>query len=97
MSIGPVTTVNAVQVASGAGVLPVRTLSTTDVPAGVAPLPPAEREWLTSLGVRLIVPIAGTRDRLVGVLLLGERKSEEPYSAADRRVLQGIAAQIGLV
>src|SRR5262249_28277820 len=44
-----------------------------------------------------IVPIAGTRDRLVGVLLLGERKSEEPYSATDRRLLQGIAAQIGLV
>jgi eukaryotic-like serine/threonine-protein kinase len=30
-------------------------------------------------------------------LLLGDRKSEEPYSATDRRLLQGIAAQIGLV
>jgi eukaryotic-like serine/threonine-protein kinase len=68
-----------------------------DVPAGVERLPVTEREWLANLGVRLIVPIAGTRDRLVGVLLLGERKSEEPYSATDRRVLQGIAAQIGLV
>ena len=68
-----------------------------DVPSGVERLPPVEREWLTHLGVRLIVPIAGTRDRLVGVLLLGERKSEEPYSATDRRLLQGIAAQIGLV
>jgi GAF domain-containing protein/tRNA A-37 threonylcarbamoyl transferase component Bud32 len=68
-----------------------------DVPAGIERLPPDEREWLMNLGVRLIVPIAGTRDRLVGVLLLGERKSEEPYSATDRRLLQGIAAQIGLV
>ncbi len=69
-----------------------------DVPAGVErAIPDAEREWLTNLGVRLIVPIAGARDRLVGVLLLGERKSEEPYSATDRRLLQGIAAQIGLV
>jgi eukaryotic-like serine/threonine-protein kinase len=69
-----------------------------DVPAGVErAIPDAECEWLTNLGVRLIVPIAGTRDRLVGVLLLGERKSEEPYSATDRRLLQAIAAQIGLV
>ena len=67
------------------------------VPSGVEGLPPEERDWLTQLDVRLIVPIAGTQDRLVGVLLLGERKSEEPYSATDRRLLQGIAAQIGLV
>jgi eukaryotic-like serine/threonine-protein kinase len=60
-------------------------------------LPDSERRWMESLGVRLIVPITGTRERLVGVLLLGERKSDEPYSATDRRLLQAIAAQIGLV
>ena len=60
-------------------------------------LPDDERRWLETLGVRLIVPITGTRDRLVGVLLLGERLSDEPYGATDRRLLQGIAAQIGLV
>ena len=60
-------------------------------------LPGSERAWLESLGARLIVPITGTRDRLVGVLLLGLRKSDEPYSTTDRRLLQGIAAQIGLV
>src|SRR5262249_15090924 len=68
-----------------------------DVPAGVQGLPDQERKWLTTLGVRLIVPIAGARDGLVGVVLLGERKSEEPYSATDRRLLQGLAAQMGLV
>jgi hypothetical protein len=31
------------------------------------------------------------------MLLLGERMSDEPYSATDRRLLQAIAAQIGLV
>ncbi|HTG17862.1 MAG TPA: protein kinase, partial [Blastocatellia bacterium] len=50
-----------------------------------------------SLSVRLVVPITGTRDRLVGVLLLGARMSDEPYSTTDRRLLEGIAAQIGLV
>ena len=60
-------------------------------------LPDSERGWLENLGVRVIVPITGTRERLVGVLLLGLRMSDEPYSATDLRLLQGIAAQIGLV
>src|ERR1041384_6363 len=60
-------------------------------------LPENERAWLENLSVRLIVPITGTRDRLVGVLLLGARMSDEPYSTTDRRLLEGIAAQIGLV
>jgi tRNA A-37 threonylcarbamoyl transferase component Bud32 len=60
-------------------------------------LPDSERGWLENLGVRLIVPITGTRERLVGVLLLGLRMSDQPYSATDLRLLQGIAAQIGLV
>lgn len=69
-----------------------------DVPSGVqSHIAEGELTWLERLGVRLIVPIGGTRDRLVGVLLLGERRSEEPYSSTDRQLLQGIAAQIGLV
>jgi eukaryotic-like serine/threonine-protein kinase len=60
-------------------------------------LPEGERAWLERLGVRLIVPITGARERLVGVLLLGVRKSDEPYSSTDKHLLQGIAAQIGLV
>jgi eukaryotic-like serine/threonine-protein kinase len=47
-------------------------------------LPDSERGWLEQLGVRVIV-------------LLGLRMSAEPYSATDLRLLQGIAAQIGLV
>jgi tRNA A-37 threonylcarbamoyl transferase component Bud32 len=68
-----------------------------DFPSDFDELPAGERDWLESLGVRLVVPITGTRDRLVGVLLLGARMSDEPYSATDRRLLEGIAAQIGLV
>ena len=60
-------------------------------------LPASECDWLEALGVRLIVPITGARERLVGVLLLGARMSDEPYSATDLRLLHGIAAQIGLV
>ena len=68
-----------------------------DFPSDCNALPDEERAWLENLSVRLIVPITGTNDRLVGVLLLGARKSDEPYSATDRRLLEGIAAQIGLV
>jgi len=68
-----------------------------DFPSDFTELPEDERLWLEKLTVRLIVPITGTRDRLVGVLLLGVRMSDEPYSATDRRLLEGIAAQIGLV
>ena len=68
-----------------------------DFPSDCNELPDEERAWLENLSVRLIVPITGTRDRLVGVLLLGGRMSDEPYSATDRRLLEGIAAQIGLV
>jgi hypothetical protein len=68
-----------------------------DFPSDFNELPEGERSWLENLNVRLIVPITGTRDRLVGVLLLGTRMSDEPYSATDRRLLEGIAAQIGLV
>ena len=68
-----------------------------DFPSDCNELPDGERSWLENLSVRLIVPITGTRDRLVGVLLLGARMSDEPYSTTDRRLLEGIAAQIGLV
>jgi hypothetical protein len=66
-------------------------------PSDCSELPEQERSWLENLSVRLIVPITGTSERLVGVLLLGARMSDEPYSATDRRLLEGIAAQIGLV
>jgi eukaryotic-like serine/threonine-protein kinase len=68
-----------------------------DFPLDFTELPDDERSWLENLSVRLVVPITGTRDRLVGVLLLGLRMSDEPYSSTDRHLLEGIAAQIGLV
>jgi len=52
-----------------------------------------ESRWLARLEARLIVPITSSDERLVGVLMLGEKKSEEPYSASDRRLLQAIARQ----
>ena len=55
-----------------------------------------EEEWLTALGTRLIVPLAGT-DRLQGLFLLGEKRSEVPYTTNDRNLLESLAGQVALV
>ncbi|HEY9284399.1 MAG TPA: protein kinase, partial [Pyrinomonadaceae bacterium] len=60
-------------------------------------LPRNERAWLDALGVDLVVPIAAAEARTpAGLFLLGERLSEEPYSPSDRRLLEGIAAQLSV-
>lgn len=53
--------------------------------------------WFADRGISLIVPVADSHDRLVGALLLGDKKSEEPYTAGDRRLLAAIARQTALV
>jgi eukaryotic-like serine/threonine-protein kinase len=59
-------------------------------------LPPEEREWLECTGAVLLVPILGQDRALVAVIALGERRSEEAYTAEDRQLLASIAAQMGL-
>ena len=59
-------------------------------------LPPAEIEWLQQTGASVLVPILGQERALVGMLVLGEKRSEEAYSAEDLELLSSIAAQVGL-
>ncbi len=64
-----------------------------------ARLPAADRQWLETTGAVLLVPIAagtGTERPLVGFIVLGPKKSEEPYSNEDRKLLGSIAAQMGV-
>jgi len=58
-------------------------------------LPEAEREWLHHCDAYLIVPLL-IEKRLVGLMVLGERKSEEPYSREDRELLRMLGAQLAL-
>ena len=60
-------------------------------------LPDDEQRWLDELGVQLLVPVCGAGGLLAGLLALGARKSEQPYSPRDRQLLQAIAGQIGVV
>lgn len=59
-------------------------------------LPLNEKQWLEQMETRLIVPLNGTDGRLVGLLLLGEKKSEVPYTARDCELLEMLAGQIAL-
>ncbi len=61
-----------------------------------ATLPRADRDWLEEAGIRLIVPMIGADQYLAGMLMLGDKKSEEPYSADDLKLLQAIARQIAV-
>jgi sigma-B regulation protein RsbU (phosphoserine phosphatase) len=54
-----------------------------------------ERKQLETLGTELLLPLA-INDRLLGFLSLGPKKSEEPYSPTDVRLLQSVATQTGL-
>ncbi len=60
-------------------------------------LPQLEKDWLAQLNTRLIVPLTGTDARLSGLLLLGAKKSEVPYTTNDRELLETLAGQIAIV
>ena len=55
----------------------------------------AERSALRNLGAEMLIPLRG-RNRLLGVMALGPKRSEEPYSRSDRGLLQSVALHTGL-
>jgi phosphoserine phosphatase RsbU/P len=54
-----------------------------------------ERQNLAALQPQLLLPLA-VKDKLLGVVTLGEKRSEEPYSGNDVRLLKSVAAQTAL-
>jgi sigma-B regulation protein RsbU (phosphoserine phosphatase) len=56
---------------------------------------PAERELLRELNVEVLLPLPG-RGRLMGVLALGPKRSEQPYSKSDLQLLTSVGTQTGL-
>ena len=70
-----------------------------DEQSPVARVPASDRAWLASMRAALLVPIfAGGSDPrpFIGVIALGHKRSEEPYTAEDRELLRGIAVQMGV-
>jgi phosphoserine phosphatase RsbU/P len=57
--------------------------------------PSEEIEALRSLNSQLLLPV-GLKERMLGVLSLGPKRSEEPYSKTDIQLLRSVALQTGL-
>lgn len=53
-------------------------------------------ESLTSITPECVVPILGHKGHLLGLLVLGARLSEEPYSREDKQLLDSVASQTGI-
>ncbi|HXC49054.1 MAG TPA: SpoIIE family protein phosphatase [Candidatus Sulfotelmatobacter sp.] len=51
---------------------------------------------LAPLAPECLVPILDHAGQLSGLLVLGERLSEEPYSSEDKRLLDSVASQAGI-
>lgn len=62
--------------------------------AALGRLPAAEREWLADAGARLLVPLIGTAGRLLGILVLGEKRSELPFTQEDRALLGTVSTSV---
>ncbi len=58
-------------------------------------LPESELVTLKGVHAQLLLPV-GTKQNLLGILSLGPKLSEEPYSSSDVQLLRSVAAQTGL-
>ena len=54
-----------------------------------------DRAKLAQLQAELLLPLSA-RDQLLGFISLGPKRSDEPYSGTDVRLLKSVAAQTGL-
>lgn len=64
---------------------------------GLRDLPADQQAWLTESNVEVVVPIATDASRDEAVLVLGPRRSEEPYSREDLDLLAAIGASLALL
>jgi sigma-B regulation protein RsbU (phosphoserine phosphatase) len=63
---------------------------------GVPPAVSDEAGYFGPLAPECLVPILGRNGRLMGLLVLGQRLSEESYSGEDKHLLDSVAAQTGI-
>lgn len=54
-----------------------------------------ERRKLTALEPQLLLPLA-VKEKLLGIISLGQKRSEAPYSSTDIRLLKSVATQTAL-
>ena len=64
---------------------------------GLRDLPKDQQEWLAASNVEVVVPIATDSSKDEAMLVLGPRRSEEPYSGEDLDLLAAVGASLGLL
>jgi serine/threonine-protein kinase len=60
-------------------------------------LPPEDTEFLRRARIELLVPVAVSGENREALLVLGSKRSEEPYSGEDKDLLVSIAASLLLL
>jgi Protein kinase domain/GAF domain len=64
--------------------------------SGLRRLGESDREWIADGGYRLLVPLRTTEGTLTGLIALGEKRSELPFSARERELLTAVGTSGGL-
>ena len=67
-------------------------IDTADSASPLRRLPASELDWLGLAHARLLLPLLDAMGALIGLLVLGDKRSETRYSAEDRFLLQAVAA-----
>jgi len=78
----------------------IRRMSITDEPIevdlargrGISTLSDADRVWLADAGGRMLFPMKNSEGEVTGFIVLGEKKSELPFSNEDRTLLSTVAS-----
>ncbi len=65
--------------------------------ASIQGLPADEIRRFEALGLDLVVPMTGAAPGVAGLILLGRKRADEPYTAEDRRLLAALAGQMAIV
>jgi hypothetical protein len=59
-------------------------------------VPDEDRIWLGDAGASMLVPLVGSAGELEGILALGPKRSELPYSREDQVLLHAVAGAAGI-
>jgi hypothetical protein len=59
-------------------------------------LPESDRMWLSDGGFELLVALRGSGEAIIGLLALGPKRSELPFSREDLLLLSGVAGTAGI-
>ena len=59
-------------------------------------LPEDDRVWLADSGAGVLVPLIGTESGVAGILTLGPKLSELPYSREDLLLLSALGSSVGI-